>query len=111
MTRNEISEYPFCGCITRIIPGVGDEDDTEIVVYEGEMDGHMQDMAKGDTLTTSQYIISIPLVIGYDDEYVVPRRGDRVCFCRYEQSFSLIVDNSKPSQLGGVSIYCTRNSW
>ena len=111
MIRNEISEYPFCGRITRVIRGNGDEDDNEIVVYEGEMDGHMQNWVNGETLSTSQYIISIPLVIGYNDEYVVPHRGDKVCICRYGESFSLIVDNSVPSQLGGVTIHCTRNSW
>lgn len=111
MIRGEISEYPYRGVITRVIHGVGDADDTELVVYDGVMDEHMRDWDNGITLKTSQYIISIPLVRDTDGNYVIPHRGDKVRITRYEETFNLTVDNSDPSQLGGVSVYCTRNSW
>ena len=70
-SRNEISEYPYNGTITRVVEGSGMEEDTEMVVYEGMMDDH-------------------------------------TVFC---DTFTLTVDNAEPSQLGGVSVYATRNSW
>lgn len=111
MIVEEISEYPYYGVINRVIQGHGDEDDEEVVLYEGVMDEHMVNDEIGTTLQTSTYIISIPLTKDENDVWIVPRKGDKIQITEYDNTFSLTVDNAEPSQLGGVSIYSTRNSW
>ena len=106
-----IEEYPYTGVIKRVIQGRGDDDDTEVTLYEGVMDEHMVNDEIGSTLQTSTYIISIPLTKDGDGAWIVPRKGDKILINVYGLSFELTVDNSEPSQLGGVSIYATRNSW
>lgn len=111
MIRDEILEYPYQGVIYRVIQGNGDEDDQEIVLYRGVMDEHMVTDEIGRSLQTATYIISIPLIKDDDNNWVVPRKGDRIEITRYGETFSLTVDNAEPSQIGGVSIYASRNSW
>lgn len=111
MTYDEILEYPYNGTIIRVIAGKGDNDDTEITLYEGVMDEHMVTDEEGRIMQTSSYIISIPLTKNENDEWIVPRKGDKVTVTRYGETFSFEVDNAEPSQLGGVSIYCARKSW
>ena len=109
--RNEILEYPYQGTIIRVIQGKGSNPDTEVVLYEGVMDEHMVTDEEGSTLQTSSYIISIPLTKDEQGEWIVPRKGDKISITRYGETFKLTVDNAEPSQLGGVSIYSSRNSW
>lgn len=109
--RDEILEYPYEGTITRAIAGKGMQKDTVVVIYEGVMDEHMVTDEIGRTMQTSSYIISIPLTKDEDDNWIVPRKGDKVSVTRYGETFELTVDNADPSQLGGVSIYATRSSW
>lgn len=111
MMRDEILEYPYEGVITRIVEGHGDEDDAEVVVYSGVMDEHMVSDDEGRVLQTASYIISIPLVQDEEGNYAVPRSNDRIELMRYGETLRFTVDNAEPSQLGGVSIYCTRKSW
>lgn len=111
MTREEILEYPYDGVIKRIIEGHGDEDDTFVIVYQGKMDEHMVNDEIGNVLQTSTYIVSIPLTKDADGKWIVPRKGDIIEINVYGMEFSLTIDNCEPSQLGGVSIYATRNSW
>lgn len=111
MTRNEISEYPYQGTIKRIVQGKGDNPDTEVLLYTGVMDEHMATDEEGRTLQTSSYIVSIPLTKDANDKWIVPKKGDKIEVTRYDETFSLTVDNAEPSQLGGVSIYASRNSW
>lgn len=111
MMRDEILEYPYTGTITRIIEGSGREPDEIITVYEGVMDEHMVTDEEGRVMQTSSYIISIPLTNDDDGIWRVPRKGDKIEIIRYGETFNLTVDNSEPSQLGGVSIYASRNSW
>ena len=111
MMRNEILEYPYRGTITRVVEGVGRNQDEMIVVYEGVMDEHMVTEEEGRTLQTASYIISIPLKKDADDNWIIPNKGDKISITRYGETFELTVDNSEPSQLGGVSIYASRNSW
>lgn len=111
MTRNEILEYPYQGTITRLIEGHGDEDDREIILYEGVMDEHMVTDDEGRVLQTSSYIISIPLTKDDNDSYIIPRSGDEISLVRYGEPLRFVVENSEPSQIGGVSIYVTRKSW
>ena len=111
MTRDEILEYPYQGTITRIIEGQGDEEDTEVTLYEGVMDEHMATDEEGRVMQTSSYIISIPLTKDVEGNWIVPHKGDKISITRYGETFNLTVDNADPSQLGGVSIYATRNSW
>jgi hypothetical protein len=111
MTREEILEYPYQGTITRIIEGHGDEDDTEVTLYEGVMDEHMVTDDEGRVLQTSSYIISIPLTQNSDGSYVIPRSGDEISLVRYSEPLRFVVENAEPSQIGGVSIYVTRKSW
>lgn len=106
-----IEEYPYWGRITRKIAGAGDEDDTLVVVYEGVMDEHMVNDEIGNTLQTSTYVISIPLTKGSNNDWIIPKKGDVIVIATFGIEFTLTVDNSEPSQLGGVSIYATRNSW
>ena len=111
MIRDEILEYPYQGTIIRVIEGHGDEDDTEVTLYEGVMDEHMVTDDEGRVLQTSSYIISIPLTKDDNKNYIIPRSGDRISLVRYGESLRFIVENAEPSQIGGVSIYVTRKSW
>lgn len=109
MTRDLISEYPYYGSIKRIVEG--QHTDLEVTIYEGAMDEHMATDEEGSTMQTSGYIISIPLTKDENGVWIVPRKGDEITISRYGETFTLMVDNSEPSQLGGVSIHATRNSW
>ena len=109
--RDEILEYPYTGIIKRVIHGSGDEDDTEVVLYDGIMDEHMVTSEEGRALQTSSYIISIPLIKDDNGYWVVPRKGDKIELVCYGATFYYTVDNAEPSQLGGVSIYASRNIW
>lgn len=111
MMRDEILEYPYTGTIKRVKQGKGDNPDVEVLLYEGAMDEHMVTEEEGKTLQTSSYIISIPLTKDEGGKWIVPRKGDKISITRYDETFSLTVDNAEPSQLGGVSIYASRNSW
>lgn len=111
MTRDEIVEYPYEGVITRIVEGHGDNDDEELTVYEGVMDEHMVSDDEGRILQTASYIISIPLTKDDSDNYIVPRKGDSVSLTRYGEELNFTVDNAEPSQLMGISVYCTRKDW
>lgn len=111
MTRDEILEYPYTGTVKRVIQGKGSNRDTEVTIYDGKMDEHMATDEEGRTLQTSSYIISIPLTKDLEGNWIVPRKGDKVTLTRYGETFKLTVDNADPSQLGGVSVYCSRSSW
>lgn len=132
MMRDEILEYPYTGIIYRVVHGRGNRDDSEYVLYNGVMDEHLVTAEEGKTLQSSSYIISIPLTktssatrgdfdmsfngdfhvnVTQDAKWIIPRKGDKITVTRYGETFSLVVDNAEPSQLGGVSIYATRNSW
>lgn len=111
MRNDEILEYPYYGTITRVIAGKGMQKDTEIAVYEGVMDEHMAKDEEGHTLQTSSYVISIPLLQDESGAWIVPKKGDKISVTRYGETHTLTVDNADPSQLGGVSIYASRNSW
>lgn len=111
MMREEILEYPYEGYITRLVEGHGDDDDTEEVIYSGVMDEHMVTDDEGRVLQTSSYIISIPLLKDDNDRYNIPRKGDTVTLTRYGEELKFGVDNAEPSQLGGISVYCTRKDW
>lgn len=109
MIKGEILEYPYQGTIKRIVEG--ENEDYEVLVYEGVMDEHMVSDEEGRTLQTASYIISIPLTQDENGDWIVPRKGDKISLTRYGKTFDLIVDNSDPSQIGGVSIYAARNTW
>lgn len=109
--RDEILEYPYTGVIKRLVEGQGDQDDVEVVVYEGVMDEHMTLDDEGHSLQTSSYIVSIPLTRDANDEYIVPRKGDTIQLVRYGETLAFVVDNADPSQIGGISVYCTRKVW
>lgn len=111
MTRDEILEYPYQGTITHIIDGTGDEDDTEVTLYDGVMDETMQTDDEGRVLQTASYIISIPLTKDDEDAYIIPKKGDRISLERYGETIQFVVDNAEPSQLQGISIYATRKVW
>lgn len=109
MIKGEILEYPYEGTIKRIVEG--ENEDYEVLVYEGVMDEHMVSDEEGRTLQTASYIISIPLTKDENGDWIVPRKGDKISLTRYGETFDLIVDNADPSQIGGVSIYAARNTW
>lgn len=109
--RDEILEYPYTGTIYRVLQGKGDSSDEEVLLYEGMMDEHQMEHEVGRMLQTASYIISIPLMRGYDGEWIVPRKGDKISLLRYGETLNFEVDNAEPSQLGGVSIYAARQSW
>lgn len=111
MIKGEILEYPYFGTITNVIEGEGMGKDTLEVIYDGIMDLHMIDAEEGRTLQTSSYIVSIPLTKNEDDQWVVPNKGDKISITRYDENIELVVDNATPSQLGGVSIYSSRQTW
>lgn len=111
MKMDEILEYPYEGVITRIVEGHGDDNDTEVTVYEGVMDEHMVTDDEGRVLQTSSYIISIPMTKDDEDKYIIPRSGDEISLERYGETLRFTVDNAEPSQLMGISVYCTRKDW
>ncbi len=111
MKRGEIAEYPYEGTITRTIEGDGRNEDETIIVYQGKMDEHMVTDEEGRSLQTSSYIISIPLVQNESGVWCVPRKGDNIELVRYGETIEFNVDNAEPSQIGGVSVYASRNSW
>lgn len=111
MIRDEIVEFPYNGVISRTIYGVGDEEDTIVEVYNGVMDETTQRDLDGRTLQTAPYVVSIPLTTDDGGNYIIPKKGDEVTVTRYGETIKLTVDNSEPSQLKGVSIYCTRKKW
>lgn len=111
MIRGEILEYPYTGVITRLVEGSGRQQDTQMTIYEGAMDEHQVTDEEGRVLQTASYVISIPLTKTIDDNWAIPRKGDKISLTRYGETFTLTVDNAEPSQLGGVSIYASRNSW
>ena len=104
-------EYPYVGVITRIIEGHGDDEDTTLTIYDGVMDETMSTDDEGRVLQTASYVISIPLTQTQSGEYIIPLKGDEITLTRYGQVLKFVVDNSEPSQLGGVSIYSTRKDW
>lgn len=109
--RDEISEYPYTGVVRRKVEGQGDEDDVDVVIYEGVMDGHMTTDDEGHTLQTSSYVISMPLTKDDNGNYIVPRKGDEISLVRFGETLEFVVDNAEPSQLGGISVYSTRKAW
>ena len=111
MMRDEILEFPYTGAVTRVVQGTGRNEDTTLTIYDGVMDLHMQTDEEGRTLQTSSYIVSMPLTKDDEDNWIVPLKGDKITITRYGETFDLTVDNSEPSQLGGISVYVSRNSW
>ena len=111
MIRDEIMEYPYVGVITRTIEGNGDDEDTTQVIYDGVMDETMSTDDEGRVLQTASYVVSIPLTQNDNGAYIIPLKGDEITITRYGQVVKFVVDNSEPSQLGGVSIYSTRKDW
>ena len=111
MSREDILEYPYTGVISRTIEGTGREKDATLVVYDGVMDEHMVTDEEGRVMQTASYIVSIPLTKDGDGQWIIPKKGDKIALTRYDETFMLTIDNAEPSQLGGVSIYASRNSW
>ena len=111
MIRDEILEYPYTGVIVRTVEGQGDDDDTDVEIYNGVMDETMMSDDEGRALQTSSYIVSIPLTQDNTGAYIIPIKGDKVSLVRYGQTVKFVVDNAEPSQLGGISIYATRKEW
>ena len=111
MLRGEISEYPYTGTISRVVQGTGRNPDTTETIYEGVMDSHLQTDEEGRVMQTAVYVVSIPLTKDKNDKWIVPRKGDKITVNSYDYSYNLTVDNADPSQIGGVSIWATRNSW
>ena len=109
MTRDEILEYPYMGIITRVVEGDGE--DINVTIYDGVMDEHQTTDNEGRLLQTASYIISIPLTKDANDNWIVPRKGDRIELIRYGEILRFVADNVEPSQIGGISIYSTRKSW
>lgn len=108
-SKDEIMEYPYTGRIIRVVEGAGMGDDTNTTLYEGVMDSHMVTKEEGNLMQTASYVISIPLTKDDNDMYIIPAKGDFVEVNVYGVNMTMEVDNAEPSQLGGVSIYATRN--
>lgn len=109
--HNEILEFPYKGVIRRIIAGQDGEEDQVVEIYNGVMDETMKMDDEGRSLQTSAHVVSIPLTKDSEGNYIIPIRGDKIELVRYGQRILFNVDNAEPSQLDGVSIYCTRNKW
>ena len=90
MLYDEIQEYPYHG---------------------GVMDKTRQTDNEGRVLQTSSYVVSMPLTQDSEGNYIIPIKGDSIELIRYGQTILLEVNNAEPSQLQGISVYCTRNKW
>ena len=109
-----IEEYPYTGTINRIITiqdDNGDITETTKEIYNGSMDFSLQSDKNGTVAQTSNYIVSIPLLLDYNNKYNLPHKDDLIVIDNYEESINLKIDNAIPSQLGGVTIYATRGDW
>ena len=111
MIKKRIVEYPYTGSVTHIIQGQGRNDDSEIIIYEGVMDEHMQRDEEGRSLQSAGYVICMPLTKDNNGNYIIPRKGDKVHIDRYGEDMYFVVDNVEPSQLQGISLYATRQDW
>lgn len=111
MIYDEIEEYPYTGVITRTTAGKGDGDDITTTLYSGKMDLTLQTDSQGRVLQTAGYIVSIPLTKDNGGKYIIPHKSDKILLTRYGETLMFTVDNAEPSQLGGISIYVTRNQW
>lgn len=111
MLYDEIQEYPYHGVVKRTIVGQGDDEDQVIEIYNGVMDETMQTDNEGRVLQTSSYVVSMPLTQDSEGNYIIPIKGDSIELVRYGQTLLLDVNNAEPSQLQGISVYCTRNKW
>lgn len=111
MIRRRIEEYPYTGSITHVTQGQGRAKDTKTVIYEGVMDEHMQRDEEGRSLQSAGYVICMPLTKDDNGNYIVPRKGDLVYINRLGEDMNFIIDNVEPSQLGGISLYATRQDW
>ena len=75
------------------------------------MDEHMQRDEEGRSLQSAGYVICMPLTKDDEGNYIVPRKGDFVYINRLGEDMNFIIDNVEPSQLGGISLYATRQDW
>lgn len=111
MLYDEIQEYPYHGVIKHTIVGKGGQEDQVVEIYNGIMDETKHADNEGRTLQTSSHVVSLPLTKDSDGNYIIPRKGDTIELVRFGENVSLTVDNVKPSQLDGISVYCTRKKW
>lgn len=111
MLFDEIVEYPFRGVVKHTIVGKGGKEDQVVEIYNGVMDETKHADNEGRTLQTSSHVVSMPLTRDNDGNYIVPRKGDTIELDRYGEIIYLTVDNAKPSQLQGISVYCSRKKW
>ena len=86
---------------------VGDDlvlvDVAPVFVYE--------DGKRTDKIIGYRYVVSMPLTQDSEGNYIIPIKGDSIELVRYGQTLLLEVNNAEPSQLQGISVYCTRNKW
>ena len=109
-----IEEFPFSGIITRTIivqQENGDIDESVVEIYNGKIDVSLNTAEVGSIVQTSSYIVSMPLIKGEGDTYVLPKKDDKITVNMYGDIFTLTVNNYIPSQVGGLTIYSSRGDW
>ena len=108
-----VSEYPYIGVITRK-ESVEDENheitETDVEVYNGEIDYSLNTSEVGLVAQTSNYILSMPLTQDVSGNYILPKRGDKVSLNAYGETIELKVNDYIPSQVGGITIYATNGN-
>ena len=98
-----IEEFPYKGKIERITES-GFGDDTTSIIYDGVMDCTLV------TDESADYIVSIPLVKDSNGNYIFPKKEDTIVIMEFGVERSLKISNYMPSQVGGVTIYCSTNN-
>jgi hypothetical protein len=104
-----IEEFPYKGKIERITES-GFGDDTTSIIYDGVMDCTLVTDESGKVAQTADYIVSIPLVKDSNGNYIFPKKEDTIVIMEFGVERSLKVSNYMPSQVGGVTIYCSTNN-
>lgn len=100
-----IKEFPYNGTITRELDG------NTVELYNGEMDISLNTPEVGTVAQTANYIVSLPFNRDANTTYVIPQKDDKITVSMFGDNFTLIVNLSIPSQVGGVTVYASRGDF
>lgn len=106
-----IDEFPFSGIITRSMMDESSGDIVDTTIYMGRMDYSLSTAERGEYAQTDSSIVSIPLIKDKNGKYIIPKKNDVITISTFDDSFKLVIDNSVPSAIGGVTIYCSRGAY
>ena len=111
MNFDDFLEYPFVGRFWHIEEN-NFGSDTEIELYDGEVDIKTQTDEIGNVAVEANYLILLPLQKDeYGKQFNPIRRGDLFEGERYGEKFKGKVINVEVSIIGGISVLIQRTYW